>query len=161
MRMHAFHGKRHKAFFLFRIRTSYNMDERKFFHAFYRAGDKFLFLCPYLVKPDAFDITDSRHQAHGAFHILRPRLKLGRKFRIGAFLLIYIFNHIAAQKERFHVLQQFFSAVKNADTAHRAHLMPGKREKITAELLHIHLFMGSTLRTVKNNHRPVFMRPTD
>jgi len=28
--------------------------------------------------------------------------------------------------------------------------MPGKREEITAELLHIHLFMGSTLRAVKN-----------
>ena len=39
--------------------------------------------------------------------------------------------------------------------------MPGKREEITAELLHIHLFMGSTLRTVKNNHCPVFVRPTD
>ena len=100
------------------------MDERKFFHAFYHAGDKFLFLCPYFVKTDVFDITDSRHQAHGAFHILRPRLKPGGKICIGAFLLIYILNHITAQKKRLHVFQQFFSTIKNADTTHRTHFMP-------------------------------------
>ena len=110
------------------------------------------------IKSDRIYVIDCRSQAYRSCGVYGSRFKLVRQFRPRRALFGNVFNHFTAAQKRRHRFKQFPSAVQNADTHRRTHLVSAECKKIGSDSLHINLKMRNRLRAVNNDDRSVFMR---
>ena len=82
------------------------------------------------IKANVFKIVNRRRKPCCTANILRAGLKLGGKFSKGGILLFNVFDHVAAQEERGHLIEDFILAVKDTDAHGRKHLVTGEGKEI-------------------------------
>ena len=131
------------------------MDEWQLLHTFEASRYQFLFLGFDFIETDSLDIFDSGYKAYRPFHVLGARLKFRRQFRVGGFLLMDVFDHVAAHEEWFHVIQKFFFAIEHADAAHGAHFVSRESKEITIQVLHVHFLVWRRLGAIQNDDSAV------
>src|SRR5690348_17936229 len=68
-------------------------------------------------------------------------------------------DHLAAEVERLHLLEQLAAAPERADAARPAQLVRGEREEVAAKCLHVDLLVRSRLRGVDDHDRALLVRP--
>ena len=59
------------------------------------------------------------------------------------------------------LLKPLLLAIEHADARRTVHLMPTAHIEVTVELLHVHLHVGSTLRSVYHARHAMLMRGLD
>ena len=100
------------------------------------------------LPAQAFEILNGRMEGHGAFDVFRAGFKFKRQYVEGRRLFLYIFDHVPAQQEGFHVIKKFFFAVDDARTGRAEHLVSGKNHEITVQRLYVDFHMRHRLRAV-------------
>lgn len=108
-------------------------------------------------EANAVYIVDRRMKPHRTSGIDRTGLELMEKFGIRCTLTGDGLDHLAAGEERLHVVQEFFTAVENADS-HGAvdfvagDFVAGESKEIRVQRLHVHRNVGRALSAVHNHH---------
>ena len=105
VRMNSVNRKGDNPRFFVCIGRADDMNIRQFFHTFETTLSQFILMFFYLVPSVVVQIFNSRMQGNGTFHIFRTGFKLEGQDIERRRLFLYIFNHVAAQKERFHIIQ--------------------------------------------------------
>ena len=68
-------------------------------------------------------------------------------------------DHLAAEVERLHLLEQLALAPQRADAARAAQLVRREREEVAAERLHVDVLVRRGLRCVDDHDRALLVRP--
>src|SRR5690348_12719353 len=68
-------------------------------------------------------------------------------------------DHLAAEVERLHLLEQLALAPERADATRPADLVRGEREEVAAERLDVDLLVRRSLRRVDDHDRALLVRP--
>src|SRR5439155_4329305 len=89
------------------------------------------------VEPDFADVLDSGPEADGLGNRLRPGLELRRHLPPARVLEPDAADHVAAEVERLHLLEELHPAPERADPARTAELVRGDRHEVGAERLNL------------------------
>ena len=111
------------------------------------------------VEPDLRHVVDRRTEADSLGDRWGPGLELVGKLVPGRPLHRDRADHLAAEIERSHGLEQLATPPERADTARAAHLVRREREKLAVERLNVDRAMRRRLRGVHDHDRAALVRP--
>src|SRR5260370_35191722 len=96
---------------------------------------------------------------HGGVQTYRPGNVRGASFEFmgsvlpSARLEINADDHLPAALVRRHVFKHLAPAIKNSDASRSAHFVPGKREEIATDFLHINQAMTGALSRIHQGRK--------
>src|SRR5205085_6962300 len=111
------------------------------------------------VDADVADVVDSGSEADRLRDRLCPRLELERDLTPGCLLQLDLADHVAAEVEGSHRLEQLPASPERADARRAAHLVRGEGEEVAVELLDVDRMMRCGLRGVDDHDRSLLVRP--
>ena len=89
------------------------------------------------VAADGLHVVQRRAQTDRAGNIWRTRFEFVRQLVVMRLRESDRANHVAAALIRRHFFEQFGPSIQHADSGRPKHLVPGKRVKITVEILYV------------------------
>ena len=111
------------------------------------------------VEADRAQVVDRGAEADRLGHRRRARLELVRQRAPRRRLVADGSDHVAAEQEGLHLLEQLGAAPEGAGAARAAHLVPGDGEEVAAERLHVERAMRRGLRGVADDDRAAARAP--
>src|SRR5207253_3914742 len=114
-----------------------------------------------LLQSQAAQVFKRRAQADGVGDIRRASLKLIRQPVINRLVESNGGNHVSAALVRWHGLQQFGLAVKNANSGRTINLVAGEGIEVAVKILYVHLHTRRSLRSVDQNWNVARVRHAD
>ena len=108
---------------------------------------------------DIGDVVDRGAESHGFRDRLRSGLELVRQLAPGRLLERDRPDHVTAEVERRHRLEQLRPAPERTDARRAAHLVGGESEEVAVELLDVDRVVWSSLRRVDDHDRPLLVGP--
>ena len=148
MGMDAVDGEGNDAGFFSRVGTADDVDMRDFLHPFQAVAGQFFFMGFDVVHAQVLQIVDGSVQSNGTFDVLGTGFEFEGQFVKGRRLFLDIFDHVAAEEERFHAFQDGFLAVKDARAGRTAHLVAREGEEVAVHILDVGLHVRCRLSTV-------------
>src|SRR5205085_11204764 len=110
------------------------------------------------VAAGGLELVDRRAEPHGRGDWRGARLELVRQVAPGRLLVPDRVDHVTAEQEGLHLLQQLGAAPERADAARSAHLVAGDREEVAVERLHVDSQVRRRLRRVADEDRALLVR---
>src|ERR1700745_4248717 len=89
------------------------------------------------LEPDCADVIERRAKSDRLGDRLRSRLVLVRKLAPGRLLHFHLADHVTAEVERLHLLEQLRASPKGAHAARAAQLVRREREEVAVECLYV------------------------
>ena len=111
------------------------------------------------VEPDRRHVVDRDAEAVRLGDRRRARLELVRQLVPARAVERDRADHLAAEIERLHLLEQLAAAPERADAARAAELVRREREEVAAERLHVDRPVRRSLRSVDDHDRALLVRP--
>ena len=111
------------------------------------------------LEPDLVDVVDRRAEPDRLGDRLRARLVLRGHLAPGRLLERDLADHVPAEVERLHRLEQLEPAPQRADARRPAHLVRREREEVAAERLDVDRLVRRRLRPVDDHDRALLVRP--
>src|SRR5918994_3814406 len=147
VRMDALHVERDDPGPLLR-RRAVQLDPGHVAEALERVGDQVVLVLLDRVEPDPVQVVDRRAEPDGFGDRRRPCLELVWEVAPGGLLELHLADHVAAEVERLHRLEQVAAPPEGADAARAAELVRGEREEIAAARLDVNRPVRRRLRGV-------------
>ncbi len=111
------------------------------------------------IEPDVGDVVDRRAESHRFSDRLRAGLELVGQLAPGRLLERDRTDHVAAEVEGRHRLEQLRAAPEGADTGGAAELVRGEGEEVAVELLHVDRVVRRSLSGVDHHDRSLLVSP--
>ena len=118
-----------------------------------RVGDDVGLVRADRLDPQALEPVERRRQSDGLGERRRARLELPRQLIPGRLLEVDPADHVAADQEGGHLLEQLALGVQDADSRRSVDLVPGEPVEVGADRLHVEPEVRRCLRAVDQHPR--------